>query len=37
VGADEIADAARIRSPRVERLGADVLVMGRLRPIPGAG
>ena len=37
VGADHIADAARIRSPRVERLGDDVLVMGRLRPIPGEG
>jgi diaminohydroxyphosphoribosylaminopyrimidine deaminase/5-amino-6-(5-phosphoribosylamino)uracil reductase len=37
VGADEISDAARIRSPRVERLGDDVLVMGRLRPVPGEG
>jgi diaminohydroxyphosphoribosylaminopyrimidine deaminase / 5-amino-6-(5-phosphoribosylamino)uracil reductase len=37
VGADQIADAARIRSPRVERLGDDVLLMGRLRPIPGEG
>jgi len=35
VGADEIADAARIPSPRVERLGDDVLVIGRLRPVPG--
>lgn len=35
VGADEISDAARIRSPHVERLGDDVLVMGRLRPVPG--
>jgi diaminohydroxyphosphoribosylaminopyrimidine deaminase/5-amino-6-(5-phosphoribosylamino)uracil reductase len=37
VGADQISDAARIRSPRVERLGDDVLVMGRLRPVPGEG
>ena len=36
-GADQIADAPRIRSPRVERLGDDVLVMGRLRPVPGEG
>ncbi len=36
-GADAIADAPRIRSPRVERLGDDVLVMGRLRPIAGEG
>jgi diaminohydroxyphosphoribosylaminopyrimidine deaminase/5-amino-6-(5-phosphoribosylamino)uracil reductase len=37
VGADQISDAARIRSARVERLGDDVLVMGRLRPVPGEG
>ncbi len=37
VGADAIADAARIRSPQVERLGDDVLVTGRLRPVPGRG
>ncbi len=36
-GADQISDAPRIRSPRVERLGDDVLVMGRLRPVPGEG
>lgn len=36
-GADQIADAPRIGSPRVERLGDDVLVMGRLRPVPGEG
>ena len=36
-GADQIGDAPRIRSPRVERLGDDVLVMGRLRPVPGEG
>lgn len=36
-GADQIADAPRIRAPRVERLGDDVLVMGRLRPVPGEG
>ncbi|MDA3005292.1 MAG: bifunctional diaminohydroxyphosphoribosylaminopyrimidine deaminase/5-amino-6-(5-phosphoribosylamino)uracil reductase RibD, partial [Actinomycetota bacterium] len=36
-GADQIADAPRIRSPRVERLGDDVLVMGRLRSVPGEG
>ena len=36
-GADQIADAPRIRSPRVERLGDDVLVTGRLRPVPGEG
>ncbi len=35
VGADEIADAARIPAPRVERLGDDVLLIGRLRPVPG--
>ena len=35
VGADEIADAARIPTPRVERLGDDVLLIGRLRPVPG--
>ncbi len=33
-GADQIADAARIPQPRVERLGDDVLVIGRLRPVP---
>jgi len=36
-GADQISEAPRIRSPRVERLGDDVLVMGRLRPVPGEG
>jgi len=35
MGADEIADAARIPAPRVERLGDDVLLIGRLRPVPG--
>ncbi|MFZ4755672.1 MAG: bifunctional diaminohydroxyphosphoribosylaminopyrimidine deaminase/5-amino-6-(5-phosphoribosylamino)uracil reductase RibD [Miltoncostaeaceae bacterium] len=35
VGADQIADAARIPTPRVERLGDDVLLIGRLRPVPG--
>lgn len=35
VGADQIADAARIPAPRVERLGDDVLVIGRMRPVPG--
>ncbi|MSO44975.1 MAG: bifunctional diaminohydroxyphosphoribosylaminopyrimidine deaminase/5-amino-6-(5-phosphoribosylamino)uracil reductase RibD [Thermoleophilia bacterium] len=35
VGADQITDAVRIRSPRVERLGDDVLITGRLRPVPG--
>ena len=34
VGADQIADATRIPAPRVERLGDDVLVIGRLRPVP---
>ncbi|MGB0731868.1 MAG: RibD family protein, partial [Miltoncostaeaceae bacterium] len=37
VGADVIADAPRIHSPRIERLGDDVLVMGRLRPVPDGG
>jgi diaminohydroxyphosphoribosylaminopyrimidine deaminase/5-amino-6-(5-phosphoribosylamino)uracil reductase len=37
VGADQIADAPRIPAPRVERLGDDVLVIGRLRPVPGGG
>lgn len=36
-GADQIADAARIPQPRVERLGDDVLISGRLRPVPGGG
>ena len=35
VGADQIADAARIPAPRVERLGDDVLVIGRMRAVPG--
>jgi len=37
IGADLIADAPRIHSPRIERLGDDVLVMGRLRPVPDGG
>jgi diaminohydroxyphosphoribosylaminopyrimidine deaminase/5-amino-6-(5-phosphoribosylamino)uracil reductase len=37
VGADLIADAPRIHSPRIERVGDDVLVMGRLRPVPAGG
>lgn len=36
-GADQIADAARIPQPHVERLGDDVLIIGRLRPVPGGG
>lgn len=36
-GADQIADAARIPQPRVERLGDDVLIIGRLRAVPGGG
>lgn len=36
-GADRIADAARIPQPRVECLGDDVLVIGRLRPVPDGG
>lgn len=36
-GADQISDAPRVRSPRVERLGDDVLVIGRLRPVPADG
>ena len=32
---DQIADAARIPAPRVERLGDDVLVIGRMRAVPG--
>ncbi len=35
VGADRIAGAPRVQRPRIERLGDDVLVMGRLRPVPG--
>jgi len=37
IGADAIADAPRILSPRIERVGDDVLVMGRLRPVPEGG
>ncbi len=36
IGADRIADAPRVAAPRIERLGDDVLVMGRLRPVPDA-
>jgi diaminohydroxyphosphoribosylaminopyrimidine deaminase/5-amino-6-(5-phosphoribosylamino)uracil reductase len=34
-GLGRLADAPRLISPRVERLGDDVLVSGRLRPVPG--
>jgi diaminohydroxyphosphoribosylaminopyrimidine deaminase/5-amino-6-(5-phosphoribosylamino)uracil reductase len=35
-GLRRLADAPRLIAPRVERLGEDVLVSGRLRPVPGA-
>jgi diaminohydroxyphosphoribosylaminopyrimidine deaminase/5-amino-6-(5-phosphoribosylamino)uracil reductase len=35
-GLRRLADAPRLIAPRVERLGDDVLVSGRLRPVPGA-
>jgi diaminohydroxyphosphoribosylaminopyrimidine deaminase/5-amino-6-(5-phosphoribosylamino)uracil reductase len=34
-GLHRLADAPRLIAPRVERLGEDVLVSGRLRPVPG--
>jgi diaminohydroxyphosphoribosylaminopyrimidine deaminase / 5-amino-6-(5-phosphoribosylamino)uracil reductase len=34
-GLGRLAEAPRLHAPRVERLGEDVLVSGRLRPVPG--
>jgi diaminohydroxyphosphoribosylaminopyrimidine deaminase/5-amino-6-(5-phosphoribosylamino)uracil reductase len=36
-GVASLEDAPRLSGVRVERVGEDIAISGRLRPIPGAG